>query len=103
MKLGRTDKISLFFFIILFLTGTAADAQSQFGDRTYGQGNLVIQEESYFTKPVQIIDMPTASILRGGAFRAGAFIAAFGFSFLSAAAISLSIFFSMIPSPRGGV
>jgi hypothetical protein len=32
---------------------------------------VILKEETYFTKPLQIIDAPTASMLRGGDFRAG--------------------------------
>ncbi len=68
MSLDHTGKIVLFFILC---TSASLVAQRQFDDRTYGAGRVIIQDESYFTKPVQIIDMPTASILRGGAFRAG--------------------------------
>lgn len=71
MKRDLTNTSVLFSIVFLQLYIPSGQAQNQFGDRTYGGGNLVIQEESYFTKPVQIIDMPTGSILRGGAFRAG--------------------------------
>ena len=69
MKMGRTIRFGLIYFFAFVVA--SSDAQTQFGDRTYGPGNLVIKEESYFSKPIQIIDMPTASILRGGSFRAG--------------------------------
>ncbi len=68
----RTGKIS-FLILLLFVCITSllmAQNREQFDDRTYGAGKLIIQDESYFSKPIQIIDMPTASILRGGSFRA---------------------------------
>jgi hypothetical protein len=71
MKTGRVVKIALFSLFIQYMMAISASGQPQFRDRSYGSGNLVIEEESYFTKPIQIIDMPTASILRGGSFRAG--------------------------------
>lgn len=36
-----------------------------------GRGGVILKEESYFTKPLHIVDVPTASILRGGDFHAG--------------------------------
>jgi len=70
MTSDRTGKISLFLIFAFFSISVTLSAQNQFGDRTYGASRVIIQEESYFNKPIQIIDMPTASILRGGAFRA---------------------------------
>ncbi|MBN1479755.1 hypothetical protein EH223_17755 [candidate division KSB1 bacterium] len=70
MKRGLTNKTVLFSIFGFWLLSNTGQTQTQFGDRTYGGGNVVVQEESYFTKPIQLIDMPTASILRGGAFRA---------------------------------
>ncbi|MBN1466009.1 hypothetical protein JXA02_09620, partial [candidate division KSB1 bacterium] len=71
MKIDRTVKSLLFALGAQYFIMASANGQPQFSDRTYGSGNVVIEEESYFTKPIQIIDMPTASILRGGSFRAG--------------------------------
>lgn len=66
----RTGKFSIL-FLLLFCINLSLNAQNQFDDRTYGASKVIIQEESYFNKPIRIIDMPTASILRGGSFRAG--------------------------------
>ncbi|MBN1560586.1 hypothetical protein JW998_10065 [candidate division KSB1 bacterium] len=71
MKTGRWVRSIVFSIFIQYLMTLSANGQTQFGDRSYGSGNVVIEEESYFNKPIQIIDMPTASILRGGSFRAG--------------------------------
>jgi hypothetical protein len=71
MNLDRTGKIVLLLCLAAFVASGTLSAQAQFDDRSYGAGDVIIQDESYFTKPIQIIDMPTASILRGGAFRAG--------------------------------
>ena len=46
-------------------------AFSQFDDRSmYSSSKVIVKEETYFSKPIQIIDMPTASMLRPGSFRA---------------------------------
>ena len=37
----------------------------------YSANKVIVKEETYFSKPVQLIDMPTASMLRAGSFRAG--------------------------------
>ena len=67
MKPGRIKLI-----VSLLIVCFARVSWAQFDDRgLYSSNRVIIKEESYFNKPVQIIDMPTASILRGGSFRAG--------------------------------
>ncbi len=59
-------------FVAIIALLSSAVAFGQFNDRSmYGSNKVIIKEETYFTKPIQIIDMPTASMLRGGSFRAG--------------------------------
>jgi len=61
------------------------NAFAQFTDRgmtTLTADKVNIKGDSYFTKAVQVIDCPTASILRGGDFRAG--IRAYEFGGLNA-------------------
>ncbi len=60
---------SILFVTILILFGSlTTPVLSQFDDRslTDNPQTPAIKEESYFEKPLQIIDLPTASILRGG-------------------------------------
>ena len=54
-------------FIFLFITSNTV--LGQYNDRTLTQSSPVLdyKEDSYFSKPVQLIDLPTASILKGGA------------------------------------
>jgi hypothetical protein len=58
--------------IAMLLLLSSTTVFSQFGDRSmYRSNKVIVKEETYFSKPVQIIDMPTASMLRAGSFRAG--------------------------------
>ena len=38
----------------------------QVNDRTLTSGSTYVKRDSYFSKPIHLIDLPTASILRGG-------------------------------------
>jgi len=58
--------------VVIFIVLASTFVFAQFNDRSmYSSNKVIIKEETYFSKPVQIIDMPTASMLRGGSFRAG--------------------------------
>ena len=56
--------------IVLFASATIF-AQSQYSDRSLTKPSQATEykEDSYFSKPVYLIDLPTASILRGGDLR----------------------------------
>jgi len=62
MSCNKPVTILEFVFVLLILSGPVSKAPAQTTER----GALT---ESYFTKPVQLIDLPTASILRGGQLR----------------------------------
>lgn len=55
-------------FLVLF---SATAAFAQYNDRTLTQSSSVLEykEDSYFSKPIKLIDLPTANILKGGALR----------------------------------
>jgi len=60
------------FSVLIFLLAVTSPLLSQTGYRQMSSGSYVtLKEETYFTKPLHIIDMPTASILRGGDFYTG--------------------------------
>ena len=61
-------KISLFFYPVLIIFVFTAISFAQFDDRTLlGSKRLPgINPDSYFSKPVQLIDLPSAGILRSG-------------------------------------
>ena len=57
--------------VVILILFASSCVFAQFDDRSmYKSSKVIIKEETYFSKPVQIIDMPTASMLRGGSFRA---------------------------------
>lgn len=55
--------------VILFVVTNAAFGQFQERSLTQDQAILAFNKDSYFSKPLYLIDMPTASILRGGDIR----------------------------------
>ena len=55
--------------VILFVVTNAAFGQFQERSLTQDQAVLAFNKDSYFSKPLYLIDMPTASILRGGDIR----------------------------------
>ncbi len=57
-----------FILLLAGLAFLAAPAQSQFKKRSFSRNPRSAQEEQsdYFTKPIYLIDLPTASILRAG-------------------------------------
>jgi hypothetical protein len=59
-----------FLGLVLFFSPSAF-SQQQYNDRTLSQPSKVTdyKDDSYFSKPVYLIDLPTASILRGGDLR----------------------------------
>lgn len=59
------NKIYIFLSVIILI---APNSWGQFEKRSLAQRGSasVAEQESYFTKPVHLIDLPTASILRGG-------------------------------------
>ncbi|NOY59292.1 MAG: hypothetical protein GXO75_10220 [Calditrichaeota bacterium] len=69
----KSNRLILFppFFAILVFVSTAITFAQQFNDRSLSQQGQApkVKEESYFSKPVHLIDLPTASILRGGDLR----------------------------------
>jgi len=70
MRRNSATRVTVLGFCIFFVLTSCVF--SQFDDRSlYGNRNVSIKAESYFTKPIHIIDTPTASILRGGDFRTG--------------------------------
>ncbi len=70
MKSNRLISFSSIFVAIVFIS-TAITFAQQFKDRSLSQQGQVpqVKEDSYFSKPVHLIDLPTASILRGGDLR----------------------------------
>ncbi|MBN2411970.1 hypothetical protein JXQ31_09790 [candidate division KSB1 bacterium] len=62
------SKISLFFYPVILVLIFSGISFAQFDDRTLlGSKRLPgINPDSYFSRPVQLVDMPTAGILRSG-------------------------------------
>jgi hypothetical protein len=59
---------SFFLFPLIYCTS----AFSQYGDRTLVEGDQrLFKQDSYFSKPLRLVDYPTASILRGGDMQIG--------------------------------
>ncbi len=71
MRRFRVIRIMTMNLLFVFALSTAASSQIS-ERRLYGTQGVNIKQDSYFTKPLHIIDTPTASILRGGDFRTGA-------------------------------
>ncbi len=70
MRRFRVRRLLAANVILLFVLTTSVFAQ--FDERAlYGGRGVTIKQDSYFTKPIHIINTPTASILRGGDFRTG--------------------------------
>jgi hypothetical protein len=60
-----------FIYCYVFVFISINVAFGQFEDRTLTRSSSVMEykEDSYFSKPIQLIDLPTANILKGGALR----------------------------------
>jgi len=61
----KSSSVSLVFFILLAVSMSGAQIPS----RGTTHGPTAEPTDNYFTKPTQLIDLPTASILRGGDLR----------------------------------